>query len=146
MASPREAVSETALSLTRAGQDQVESSELSHSDQVQLRGKEAAVTRRPGRGSRLKMASPREDVSEAAQSLTRDLETDEEVQAQHWIDAKKARVDQLERELRKVLEENRDIEDLSARLVRKINMLKANYARIVAGLERFRRQMNRNQS
>ena len=35
MASPREAVSETALSLTRAGQDQEESSELSRPDQVQ---------------------------------------------------------------------------------------------------------------
>ena len=78
--------------------------------------------------------------------MTRDLEIDEGVQAQLWIDARKARVDQLERELRKVLEENRGIEDLNARLVRKINMLKANYARIVAGLERFRRQMNRNQS
>ena len=74
------------------------------------------------------------------------METDEEVQAQLSIDAKKARVDQLERELRRVVEENRGIEELNSRLVRKINMLKANYARIVMGLERFWRQMNRNQS
>ena len=92
------------------------------------------------------MASPREDVSETALSLTRDLETDEGVQAQLWIDARKARVDQLERELRKVLEENRGIEGLNSRLVRKINMLQANHARFVAGLARFQRQMSRNQS
>ena len=92
------------------------------------------------------MAYPREDVSEAARSLTRDLEIDGEVQAQLWIDAKKARVDQLERELRRLLDDNRGIEELNSRLVRKINMLKANYGRIIAGLERFRRQMDRNQS
>ena len=98
------------------------------------------------REAALKMVSPREDVSETALRLTRDLETDKGVQAQLWIDARKARVDQLERELRKVLEENRGIEALNSRLVRKINMLKANHARLVAALERFRRQMIRNQS
>ena len=90
----------------QAGQDQEESSELSHSDQVQLRSRETEVTRRPALGSGPNMACPREDVSEAAQSLTRDLEIDGEVQAQLWVDAKKARVDQLERELWRLLDDS----------------------------------------
>ena len=94
----------------------------------------------------MKMASHQEDVTEKPLDLTRDLENDEGVQAQLWIDAQQTRADRLERELRKLHEKNRNIEAFNSKLVRKIDMLKANHGRIVAGLERFWKQMILKQS
>ena len=92
------------------------------------------------------MACPGGDVSDSVQALTCELELDGEVQNQLWIDAKKERVEQLERELRLSLDSNRGTEELNSRLVGKISMLKENYERIVNGFERFRDQMGLNQS
>ena len=111
-------------------------------DIVVLRGTQPTLRREVG----LKMASNREDVAENALDLTRDLENDEGVQAQLWIEAQQTRADRLEKELKKLHEKNRNIEAFNSKLVKKIDMLKANHARIVAGLERFRKQLISNQS
>ena len=68
------------------------------------------------------------------------------MQAQLWIEAQHTQADRLEKELKKLHEKNRNIEAFNSKLVKKVDMLKANHARIVAGLERFWKQMNSNQS
>ena len=59
-------------------------------------------------------------------------------QAQLYLEAMKMRIRELEVELEKNDASDQDTENLNARLVRKIEMLKANYHRISSGLERFR--------
>ena len=56
-----------------------------------------------------------------------------------------ARVIQLELKLRKLLDENRSLTGLNARLVRKNNILAANCGRMSASLARLQRQMGRAQ-
>ena len=60
-----------------------------------------------------------------------------EIQAQLIQDAQKTRIRELRAELERVVASNQDIEDLNASLVRKIEMIKANYYRIIAGLEKY---------
>ena len=62
----------------------------------------------------------------------------EGVQAQLFADAQKTRIGELRTVLEKEVASNQDIEDLNARLVRKIEMIKVNYYRIITGLERYR--------
>ena len=61
----------------------------------------------------------------------------EGVQAQLFADAQKTRIGELRTVLEKEVASNQDIEDLNARLVRKIEMIKANYDRLIAGLEKY---------
>ena len=65
--------------------------------------------------------------------LTRELEMSENIQAQLIEDAQKTRIRELRAGLERVVASNQDIEDLNARLVLKIEMIKA----LVAGLEKF---------
>ena len=92
------------------------------------------------------MASGGKDAKEDALELIRELETGDGVQAQLYVDAQKSLLDELETELKELVETNRDIEDLNARLVRKVQMVKDNYGRLIAGLERFRQQQLSRQS
>ena len=62
----------------------------------------------------------------------------EGVQAQLIQDAQKTRIRELKTVLEREIASNRDIEVLNARLVRKIEMIKANYDRLIAGLEKYR--------
>ena len=62
----------------------------------------------------------------------------EGVQAQLFADAQKTWIGELRTVLEKEVASNQDIEDLNARLVRKIEMIKANYDRLIAGLEKYR--------
>ena len=82
------------------------------------------------------MGSRRKSARLEALELTRELEMSEGVQAQLFADAQKTRIGELRTVLEKEVASNQDIEDLNARLVRKIDMLKANYGRIIAGLEK----------
>ena len=79
------------------------------------------------------MGSRRISVRQEALELTRELETSEGVQAQLFEDAQKTRIGELRTVLEKEVASNQDIEDLNARLVLKIEMIKA----LVAGLEKF---------
>ena len=88
----------------------------------------------------VEMGSRRKSARLEARELTRELEMSEGIQAQLYQDAQKVRIRELRVELEKDVASNQDIEDLNASLVRRINMLKANYYRIIAGLER-RRQL-----
>ena len=92
------------------------------------------------------MASGGKDAKEDALELIRELEIGDGVQAQLYVDAQKSLLDELETELKELVETNRDIEDLNARLVRKVQMVKDNYGRLIAGLERFRQQQLSRQS
>ena len=93
-----------------------------------------------------KMASGGKDAKEDALELIRELEIGDGVQEQLYIDAQKSRVDELETELKELVETNRDIEELNAKLARKVQMVKDNYGRLIAGLERFRQQQLSRQS
>ena len=62
----------------------------------------------------------------------------EGVQAQLFADAQKIQIGELRTILEKEVASNQDIEDLNARVALKIEMIKANYGRIVAGLEKYR--------
>ena len=73
-----------------------------------------------------------------ALELTRELDVSDDIQAQLYLEAMKMRIRELEVELEKNDASNQDTEDLNAKLVRKIEMLKANYHRIASGLERIR--------
>ena len=73
------------------------------------------------------------------------MENDEGVQAQLWIEAQQSRADGL-KEFKKLNETNRGVEALNSKLEKKIAMLKANHARIVASLARFRKQLISEQS
>ena len=84
------------------------------------------------------MGSRRKSARQEALELTRELETSEGVQAQLYEDAQKSRIEEMKTELEELVASNQDVEDLNARLVRKIEMIKANYGRIVMGLEKFR--------
>ena len=84
------------------------------------------------------MRSRRISARQEALELTRELETSEGVQAQLFEDAQKMRIGELKTELEKEVASNQDIEDLNASLIRKIEMIKATYCRIIAGLERYR--------
>ena len=68
------------------------------------------------------------------------------MQAQLWIEAQQSRADGLEKELKKLNESNRSVEALNSKLEKKIEMLKANHARIVASLKRFQEQLISEQS
>ena len=122
------------MASSRAGQDPERSLELSPWGDVQRSSGGPGDIRRPVAESGPNMACPGGAVSDSVQALTCELELDGEVQSQLWINAKRERVGQLERELRISLENNRGTEELNSRLVGKISMLKENYERIVKGL------------
>ena len=82
------------------------------------------------------MGSRRKSARLEARELVRELELSEGVQAQLYQDAQKVRIRELRVKLKEDVASNQDIEDLNASLVRKINVLKANYYMIIASLER----------
>ena len=81
------------------------------------------------------MGSRRRSARLEARELVRELELSEGVQAQLFQDAQKVRIRELRVNLKREITSNQEIEDLNVNLVRKINMLKANYYRIIFGLE-----------
>ena len=87
-----------------------------------------------------KMALNSKDVEGSALDLTRWLETADGVQEQLYIDAQKSRADALKVELKELTDSNQRVEQFNSKLERKVQMVKDNHARIVAGLERFQQQ------
>ena len=87
-----------------------------------------------------KMASNSKDVEGGALDLTRWLETADGVQEQLWVDAQKSRAEALKVELKELTDSNQRVEAFNQKLEGKVQMVKDNHARIVAGLERFRQQ------
>ena len=81
------------------------------------------------------MGSRRKSARLEARELIRELELSEGIQAQLHQDAQKVHIRKLRVNLKKEIASNQEIEDLNASLVRQINMLKANYFRIIYGLE-----------
>ena len=86
------------------------------------------------------MASNSKDIGGSALDLTRWLETADGVQEQLWVDAQKSRADTLKVELKELNDSNQRVEAFNSKLEGKVQMVKDNHARIVAGLERFRQQ------
>ena len=86
------------------------------------------------------MASNSKVVDEGALDLTRWLETGDGIQEQLWVDAQKTRAKMLKAELKEVNNTNRRVEKGNLKLEGKVEMLKANHARIEAGLERVCQQ------
>ena len=83
-----------------------------------------------------KMVSNSKDVVGGALDLTRWLETADGVPEQLWVDAQKSRVEALKVELKELTDSNQRVEEVNSKLEGKVQMVKDNHARIVAGLER----------
>ena len=70
-----------------------------------------------------------------ARELVRELELSEGVQAQLIQDAQKDHIRKLKTSLKEKIASNQEVEELNASLCRQISTLKANYFRIIYGLE-----------